>query len=148
MIKVKYRTLKILLDYGTSATIISNSPIPKSWCKKKTTNKWDTHVGLFQTQIKSTVLLELPYLVHTKTITYDMHKYDTNNSHQYEIIMVQELIQELGIDIRFSDCTVRGESPGPFEVLYTHMQDFQEIIDTCLNDEIISDEIYYVKMVK
>ena len=77
-----------------------------------------------------------------------MHKYDTNNSHQYEIIMVQELIQELGIDIRFSYFTVRGESPGPFEVLYTHMQGFQDIIDTCLNDEIIYDDIYYVKMVK
>ena len=97
-----------MLDYGTIATNISSSPIPKSRCKKITTNKWDTHVGLFQTQIKSTVLLELSYLVHTKTITYDMHVDDTNNSHRYNIIMGIEIVQELGLDIKFSEFTIGG----------------------------------------
>ena len=56
--KLKKRTLKILLDYGTSATIIPNSLIPKARHKKNTKTKWDTLRGIFQTQDKANVLCQ------------------------------------------------------------------------------------------
>ena len=77
-----------------------------------------------------------------------MHVYDTNKSHQYEMIMGRELIKELGIDINFSDCTITGKLPGPFGGYYTPMKDFKEVIDTDFNNEIISDEIYDGEPVK
>ena len=52
--RVKYCTLKILLDYGTSATIVSSSLIPKARRKNNTTTNWDTRGGVFQTQAKAT----------------------------------------------------------------------------------------------
>ena len=62
--KVKYRTLRILLYFGTSEKIISGILITKAWRKNNTTNKWDTHRGVFQTQYKSTVLFQLTDLYH------------------------------------------------------------------------------------
>ena len=101
-----------MLDYGTSAT---NTPVrltPKARRKKNTTTKWDSRGWVFQTQAKAAVLFQLPELDHTKTITYVVHVYDTKKSHLYDMIMGQELMQELGLDIKFSDYTVRGKSPG------------------------------------
>ena len=72
-----------------------------------------------------------------------MHVDDTKNSHRYDMIMVQDLMLELGLYIKFSDCTVRGENTEPFEGCYTLMQDFKELMDTNINGGIISDEIYY-----
>ena len=66
---------------------------------------------------------------------------DTNNSHWFDMIMGQEIMQELGIYVKLSDRAIRGELPGTFEGWYTPMKYVQELIDTDLNDEIISDEI-------
>ena len=77
-----------------------------------------------------------------KTITYAIHVDDTNNSHQYDMIMGRELMQKLGLDDKFLDFTIRGKSPGPFEGCYTLTKGFQEVIDMDLNNEIISDNIY------
>ena len=51
-----------------------------------------------------------------------MHVNDKSNSHQYDMIMYQVLVQELGLDIEFSYCTIRGESPVPAEGYYTPMK--------------------------
>ena len=37
-----------------------------------------------------------------------MHVDDTNNSHRYNIIMGIEIVQELGLDIKFSEFTIGG----------------------------------------
>ena len=87
--KVIYRTLKILLDSGTSTTILSVSLIPKARRNNYTTTNWYTQGGVFKTQAKETLSFQLPELYHTKTITYDMHVDDTNNSHRYDMIMVR-----------------------------------------------------------
>ena len=87
--KAKYRTLKILLDSGTSTTILSVSLIPKARRNNYTTTNWYTQGGAFKTQAKETLSFQLPELYHTKTITYDMHVDDTNNSHRYDMIMVR-----------------------------------------------------------
>ena len=73
---------------------------------------------------------------------------DTNNYHRYEIIVVQELMQDLGLDIKFSDFTVRGELLELFEGWHAHMKYYQEVIYTDLNDDIISNEIYNDKPIK
>ena len=77
-----------------------------------------------------------------------MHIDDTNNSHQYYMIMGRELMQELGLDIKFSDYTIRSKSTGTFERWYTPINDLKEVIDNDLNNEIISDQIYNDKKVK
>ena len=58
--KVKYRTLKILLDFGIRATIIPGNIIPKVRCKNSTTTKWETYGGALKIQYKATVLFQLP----------------------------------------------------------------------------------------
>ena len=58
------------------------------------------------------------------------------------MIMGQEIIKELGLDIKFLECTMRRKSPGTFEGLYAPMKDFKQAIDTDLNSEIISVETY------
>ena len=62
--------------------------------------------------------------------------------------MGRYLMQELGLDIKFLYCMIRGESPELFEECYTSMKCFQEVIDKYLNNDIISDEIYDGKPVK
>ena len=74
---------------------MSGSLIPKAMHEKNTTTNWDNHIGVFQTKSKSTVSFQLPELDHTKFVIYVMHVDDTNNYHQYDMIMVQELTQEL-----------------------------------------------------
>ena len=76
------------------------------------------------------------------------HVDDIRNSNQYDRIMYQELMQKLGLDIKFSDCTVQGKSYGPYEGLCTSMKDLKELIDSDINYEIVSDEIYDGKLVK
>ena len=41
------------------------------------------------------------------------------------MIMGQEIIKELGLDIKFLECTMRRKSPGTFEGLYAPMKDFK-----------------------
>ena len=60
------------------------------------------------------------------------------------MIMVQGLMQELGLDIKFSQYAIRGESPEPFEGCYTSLKDFKDVIDTDLIDKNISYEILFV----
>ena len=60
------------------------------------------------------------------------------------MIMVQGLMQELGLDIKFSQYAIRGESPEPFEGCYTPLKDFKDVIDTDLIDKNISYEILFV----
>ena len=91
--KVKYCTLKILLDSGTSATITSGSLLPKSKHKNNTATKWDTCRGVFNTQAKEAGSFQLSELDHTETITYAMNVDDTNNYQKYEMIMGREFIQ-------------------------------------------------------
>ena len=112
--KEKYHTLKILLNYVTSATVISVGFIPKARSKSNTKNNWDTLVGVYKTQDKATILFQRTELSHSKMISYVIHVYNTNNSPGYDMIMGQEIMQELDLDIKLSDCNIRGEWPGPF----------------------------------
>ena len=65
-----------------------------------------------------------------------MHVDYTN---KYRMIMGWEIIQKIGLYIKFSDCTIRGKTTGHFKGCYTSMKYFQEVVDTNINDEIIYD---------
>ena len=77
-----------------------------------------------------------------------MHVDDTNKYHRYYMIMGQDIMQELGIDIKLSYFMIRGKSPGPFEGYYTPMKYYRELIYIDLNNDIISDQIYDGKPIK
>ena len=64
------------------------------------------------------------------------------------MIMLRELTQEIVLDIKLSECTVKVKTPGPFEGSYTLMKYFHKLMDKNLSNDIISDEIYDYKPVK
>ena len=68
----KTTKLKILMDSGTSGTIISGKHIPKARRKKDEQTKWNTRGGTFNTKSKSKIYFRLPELDSTKDISHSL----------------------------------------------------------------------------
>jgi Retroviral aspartyl protease len=99
------RRIQILLDSGALQSIVHKNmvtdhvSIPQS---KSTT--WKTVAGTFRTMVKTTVTFKLPTLHETRTIETEMHV--TNSINNYDMIVGQDLLQELGIVLHFADQTI------------------------------------------
>ena len=61
--------------------------------------------GTFSTKSKTELKFRLPELAPTADITTSAYVYE-GKMHDYDIIVGRDLLNEIGIDLRFSDCVI------------------------------------------
>ena len=107
--KAKPVTIKALLDSGASSTLISEKFTKKLRMKSlnSTQTKWTTPAGEMTT--KSTVKAQfiMPELHDNRMIEWKIHV--TKPMGAYDMIIGRDILEDLGIDIRFSTKTIDWE---------------------------------------
>ena len=103
--KEKYKPLRILLDSGTSATIVNGTYTKKLRTRTDTKTKWKTKAGTFYTDATCKVQLVLPEFDEQKLIEYKVHVDNITNSttSRYDMIIGTDLMEELGITLDFKN---------------------------------------------
>ena len=100
----KIKTIKALLDSGSSSTLISQQYAKKLRLRTENKTKWKTTAGEFTTSFKTKIEFSLPELHERRVITKTMHV--TPNHMGYDMIIGRDLLEDLGIDIKFSTSSI------------------------------------------
>jgi hypothetical protein len=137
--KPKPITLRALLDSGGSSSLISSSFTKKLKLREssKGTTKWSTPAGTLVTNKTCKGQFTIPELHDNRLIEWELHV--TKNMGAYDMIIGRDMMQDLKIDIRFSDQMVYWDgSEMPFK-------DVDEDIETSYyieDPESITAELY------
>ena len=136
------KTIRILLDSGSSGTIINQHFVKRLQTTKTTPAKWKTKAGSFQTNRKATVTFLLYELHKHRKITWPMYiDENSKDKSNYDMIIGRDLLHEVGIDLLFStkeiawdDSTIAMRDPDqlkPYNIESLENEIFlQEDIDT------------------
>ena len=100
----KFKTIKCLLDSGSSSSLLAYEYAKKLGLKSENTTTWHTTAGDFNTNFKSKIDFSLPELHEKRIITKTMHI--TPNEMGYDMIIGRDLLEDLGIDLKFSNHTI------------------------------------------
>ena len=114
--KPKPVTLRALLDSGAGGTLISEEFTKKLKLRKLHAEKqvWTTPGGNMTTDRKVKAQFTMPELNDKNVIQWDMHVTKTMGA--YDMIIGRDLLEFLGIDVRFSNLTIEwGTSSIPFK---------------------------------
>ena len=104
----KFRKFQIILDSGSSSTIVIGKLTSKLKGKKPTEiTTWETQVTKLTTSKKVNVDFFLPEFSETKIVSWKFHLDNQNNS-RYNMILVIYLIHALVLDIKFSENIIFG----------------------------------------
>ena len=95
----KTRMIKVLLDLGGSGTIIKHDIVKDLWIKQDDKTVWTTTAGNFSTTGRTVVDFQLPELQSQTMIHKTVHV--TTKPMNYDMIIGQDLLEELGIDLSF-----------------------------------------------
>ena len=141
--KQRYQTVRILFDSGSSGTLVNKKLVTKLKQVQTNTSNWTTKAGTFKTNKQCKVELMLPELHKDKVITWMMHVDESNSSfHKYDIIIGRDLLQELGIDLKFSDHTIHWDNASaPMRAADILQQDSVDSISETLFEEIIDEDV-------
>jgi len=103
----KYRTYLVLVDSGSSGSLVSKELVEcadfNMKLNKKST-KWDTATGVLQ--MDGTVQIEkyiLPQFTRKRYITMSFHVYKKLSKNKYDFILGHDLLQDIGLDIHYSN---------------------------------------------
>ena len=115
--KLKPITIKALLDSGASESLVDEKFTKKLKVKIDQVNRttWSTPGGAMTTNRKAKAQFTLPELHDDKLIEWNLHV--SKSLGNYDMILGRDLLEFLGINIRFSDLTVEWEEQElPFKV--------------------------------
>ena len=107
--------LRALLDSGTSSTLMLakyiNKNSPKAY-KSPVLTKWTTMGGTFYTKQKRQVQFRIPEFSTDKEITWTVHvdKHTDPTKAQYDIIIGNDLLTELGFVLDYEEKTLRWDN--------------------------------------
>ena len=93
--------MKVLIDSGASATIISKEFVKKLKVKKETATSWDMATGMFTTTGKVNLKIQFPELSLSAIVHMESHIHKGQLA-SYNMILGRNDLTELGIDIKFS----------------------------------------------
>ena len=103
--KVKPVTLRALLDSGGSGCLINEKFTKKLKLREISSKaKWNTPAGTLTTKGKVRAQFTLPELHDNRVVEWEFHV--TNNLVNYDMIIGRDMLEDLGIDIQFSDQTI------------------------------------------
>ena len=117
-----FRNFRILLDIGSSSTIIMGKLTSKLKPKNSTETTWETQAGKFMTSKKVNIYFCLPELCATKIVTWKCHVARSTKS-RYDMILGRDLLTALGLDLKFSENIILGGDI-PFKGCSVSMVDF------------------------
>ncbi len=100
-LKPNAKTIKVLLDSGASATLVCGSLIKKIWNTRTSTMRWRKCGGNFHTEYRSKVQLSLPKFSDQKLIKWLVYVDDSTTDFNYDMIIGQNLLKELGMLLDF-----------------------------------------------
>ena len=101
--KPKPTNIRILLDSGSTQTILCKHLAKKLKTRKEPTTKWTTMAGTVKTGESAKVEFSLPEFHPDKLIEWRVHL--TEKLGSYDMIIGRDILSEMGIDIHFSTHT-------------------------------------------
>jgi hypothetical protein len=110
------KTIKVLLDSGSSETIISQKLVNKFRKIKSPPARWNTAAGILETKNKAKIHFSLPEFYEKKIIQWEAHMFKNNT--RYDMIMGRDLLTELKMKIDFDELTIAwGEAVIPMKAI-------------------------------
>ena len=104
--KSKFKKIRILLDSGSSGSIILEKFVRKLRMKNDATTSWIMKGGNFQTSKKCKTTSILKEFFENKSIEWNLHEDSTPSLHQYDMILGHNVLSELRIMLNFKDQTM------------------------------------------
>ena len=104
--KPKIHRIKVLLDSGASATIITKEHVKKLRLQHSTSTTWNTKAGNFTTNATCKIKFSLPEFYENRLVDWTAHVDDSDGPHKYDMIVGRDLLENLGLVLNFADKTV------------------------------------------
>ena len=104
--KSRFNKIRILLDSGSSGSIILEKYVRKLRMKNDHKTVWDTKGGTFRTSKKCKTTFILNEFFQNKAIEWNLHVDSTPGPHRYDMILGRDVMSELGITLDFKDQTM------------------------------------------
>ena len=123
--------LRVLLDSGASATLISKSHVKRLLVIPTEKSCWDTRAGVLTTHGKCEIKFSLPEFFTNRIIEWPVHVDDCPNSHRYDMIIGRDLLEELGISLDFANHTMTWDNAT------IHMKDLSTL------EKVINDSSFF-----
>ncbi len=103
--------LRILVDTGTTSSIILGKFTKKLRMKRTTATTWRTKAGTFTTTKKCKIQFRLPELHRQRIIEYTVNVDDSKESPNgyYDLLLGTDMCQELGIIIDYKESVVKWD---------------------------------------
>jgi hypothetical protein len=96
------KSMKVLLDSGTSSTIIKRKYVKHLSLHKTKQIKWTTIAGAMLTTEKCKIKFKLPEFFEKRYIQYNVHVTETDDPNMtYDMIIGRDILRELGISVDF-----------------------------------------------
>ena len=113
------QVLRTLIDSGTSSCIINKrfvDPAKMSRYKRPST-KWKTMGGIFETKRKAQVTF---HLAEFSLLTWTFHVDESREASQYDMIIGDDLMQDIGLDLLYSTEIPTIQWERPIQILDTN----------------------------
>ena len=124
--KSKFKKVRILLDSGSSGSIILEKFVHNLRMKNDNTTNWIMKGGNFQTSKKCKTTFILKEFYGNKSIEWNLHVDSSPGPHQYDMILGRDVLSELGIMLDFKDqtmtwddSTINMKDPSHFQTYWT-----------------------------
>ena len=111
--KSRFKNFRILMDSGSSSTIVIGKLTSKLKSKETVENTWETLARKFTTSKKVYVDFFLPEFLTTKIVTWKCDV-DKSTIGRYDMILGRDLLTALGLDLKFSENVIHG-GYGPYK---------------------------------
>ena len=117
--ETKHNNLRVLIDTGSSHSLINKKYTTKSK-RKENTKQYSTRSGTLKTKYELIEQLMLPEFSDKKNITWQFSIFEGSDV-GYDIVIGRDLMLELGMDISFAKKSVSWEG------IKIVMQDFNKL---------------------
>ena len=128
----------ILLEIGCSSTILMGSLVKILSQEEDNPMQWHMQAGNITTNLKVKIYFTLPALSAMDIVTWNFHV-DESGKGRYDMILVQDILTELGLNLKFSEHVIK-EYGGKFKVSTTPMVDLGTYVFKYLNTGKITPE--------
>ena len=104
--KSRFKKIRILLESGSSTSIILEKFVHKVKMQNDTTTSWITKGGNFQTSKKCKTTFILTEFFENKSIEWNLHVDSTPSPHHDNMMFSHDIMSELRIMLDFKDQTI------------------------------------------
>ena len=136
--KSRFKKIRILLDSGSSGSIILEKFVRKLHMQNDTTTSWITKGGNFQMSKKCKTTFILKEFFENKSIEWNLHVDSTPGLHRYDMIMGCNIMSKLGIMLDFKDQTMTWDDS---TINMKDPESFPDLLDP-INDFFWSNNLY------